>query len=390
MANVNQFYEILNDAVKQRLGEDAFDTIDASNLVSVGEQIIATGNTDVLGLGLLDRVGAVILEDRKYNSKWRFLAKNETEWGAIVEKVHTKLLSAQSNSSYGWENGTAPDPFAISMPDTEVKLFKSLNTWEIAITIPDKQLKTAFTSAQQFESFMSSLFTQFENSIEYYFETEAITAFNTAIAMCKQAQDDEQNEGIHVIDLVAEYNTLYPSNTLASAGQALYDEDFLKYAVSRITDIKTMMEQYNTIFNIDGYERFTPSTNLQCIALSLFANACMTHMQSNIYHEQLVKLPTYIDIAAFQNMKATTLEGRSKIKQFVPGQNPESDTAITVENVVFVLVDDRGVGAMLRNQHTTSQRNNRGEYTNYWGKGEIGNFLDTSEQMVVFTLGPVA
>lgn len=386
MANVFQAYEILNDAVAQRLGADAYDTIDASNLVSVGEQIVADGNIDVLGLGLLDRIGAVILENRKYKSKWRFLAKNEFEWGAIVEKVHTKLIEAQANSSYGWQNGTAPDPYEINLADTEVKLFKNIDTWEIPLTVMDKQIKTAFTSAQQFESFISSLFTAMENSIEFYFESMAITTFNTAIAMCKQAQDDVQNEGIHVIDLLGEYNAIYTDNAIGSVDEARYDEDFLKYAVARILETKSTMESFNVIYNIDGYERFTPAENLQCIALTTFAEGCKTHMSSDIYHNDLVQLPTYTELAAFQNLKGATFADKSKIKQFVPGQNPTSDTAIEVTGVCFVLVDDRGIGAMLRDQHTTSQRNNRGEYTNYWAKGEIGNFIDTSEQMVVFVM----
>ena len=61
-------------------------------------------------------------------------------------------------------------------------------------------------------------------------------------------------------------------------------------------------------------------------------------------------------------------------------------TAVEVTNVVAIACDDRSVGAMLRRSNTTSQRNQRGEYTNYWAKGEEGFYLDLSENGVVFTL----
>lgn len=383
MADVKQIYAVLNDAVEQALGKDAVATIDATNVSTLGDTIAATGNMDVLGMHLLDRVGKVVLEDRSYKSAWRFLAKNEMEWGAIVEKVHTRLMTAQSNSSYGWQGGTAPDPFAINMPQTDVKLFKNLTAWEIPVTIPDEQLKTAFKSATEMESFISSLFTTFENSIEYYFECEAITVFATRIAVNKQASD-AGTAGVHYVKLLTEYNTL--NGTALTAGKALYDKEFLQYAVSRITDIKGLMSTFSTTFNIDAYERFTPDANLKAVALNLFASTCKTHMESEIYHNDLVSLSGYNEVPYWQGIGDSTFSDRAQLSQFVPGQNPTTDTAITAENVVFVLVDDRGVGAMLRNQHTTSQRNNRGEYTNYWAKGEQGNFIDTSEQCVVFAL----
>lgn len=385
MADVKQIYAILNDAVAQAFGSGTYDAIDSNNLVSVGEQITADGNTDVLGLALLDRVGKVIIEDRRYKSKWRFLAKNEMEWGAIVEKIHTRLMEAQANSSYTWAGGKAPDPYAINLPDTDVKLFKNITTFEIPVTIPDDQLRTAFTGASQMESFITSIFTAVENSVEFYFETEAKLVFNTAIALCAEKQSEESVRGVHLVNLLSDYKAIYTSSTLTSA-TALYDEDFLKYAVSRINDICDNMATFNTIYNIDGYERFTAKENMIAVALNIFANACQTHMQSNIYHDTLVQLPKYESIPYFQTQGAGTFADRSKLKEFTPGQDPEEDTAIEVTNVVFALMDDRAIGAMLNDERVKSQRNERGEYTNYWYKGTRGNFIDVSEQMVVFTL----
>lgn len=385
MANVTQIYAILNEAVGQAFGTETYDTIDATNLVSVGEQITSTGNTDLLGLALLDRVGKVIIEDRAYSSKWRFLAKNEMEWGAIVEKVHTRLMTAQADSSYTWANGTAPDPYAINLPDTDVKLFKNYTAYEIPLTVPDDQLRTAFLSSQAMESFITSVMTAMENSVEYYFETEAKLVLNTAIALCAEKQAEEGNTGIHVINLLTEYNTLYPNNTISSADVALYDEDFLKYAVARINDTKDNMATFNTLYNIDGYERFTPNANMVAISLNMFANCAQTHMASSLYHDSLVTLPKYEAVPFFQ-VNGGDFATRSKIKEFTPGADTSEDDPTEVTNIVFVLIDDRAVGAMLDQQRVKSQRNERGEYCNYWAKGRRGNFISSDEQMVVFTL----
>lgn len=386
MADVKQIYAVLNEAVAQAFGKEAYDTIDATNLVSVGEQITADGNTDVLGLSLLDRVGKVIIEDRAYKSKWRFLAKNEMEWGAIVEKVHTRLIQAQNNSSYTWANGNAPDPYEIKLPTTDVKLFKNITTFEIPVTIPDDQLRTAFLSAGQMESFISSIFTAVENSVEFYFETEAKLVLNTAIALCAEKQSELGNTGVHMINLLTDYNALYPGNTISSANVALYDEDFLKYAVARINDVRDNMATFNTIYNIDNAERFTPDADMVAVALNIFANSCQTHMQSSIYHDTLVQLPMYETLPYFQAQGDGSFTARAKLKEFTPGADTAEDDPVEVTNVVFALVDKRTIGAMLNDERVKSQRNERGEYTNYWYKGTRGNFIDSSEQMVVFTL----
>lgn len=378
--NPTQVYDILNDAVSQAVGADTYDTIDASNLVDVGTQLISNNQTDAIYSKLLDKIGKIILSDRKYKSKWSFIAKNEIEWGAIVEKIHIGLMGAQNNSSYTWASGTAPDPFEINNPTIYNTLFKNMNTWEIPVTIPDKQMRTAFSSPTEMESFISSIFTAFENSIEFYYETIARLAFNTYICEKKVAEDDEDVDGIHVINLLTDYNTL--KGTTYDLKDVFYDREFLRYAVSRISDVKGLMGAMNTVFNVKGYERFTPDENLKLVVLGRFADVCKAFMESDTYHNDLVALTGYAEIPYFQTI-GTSFGVRSKIKEKTP---TSPLTAVEVTNVVAIACDDRSVGAMLRRSNTTSQRNQRGEYTNYWAKGEEGFYLDLSENGVVFTL----
>ena len=378
--NPIQVYEILNDAVSQAVGADTYDTIDASNLVDVGTQLISNNQTDAIYSKLLDKIGKIILSDRKYKSKWSFIAKNEIEWGAIVEKIHIGLMEAQNNSSYTWASGKAPDPFEIKNPTIYNTLFKSMDTWEIPVTIPDKQMRTAFSSSSEMESFITSIFTAFENSIEFYYETMARLAFNTYVCEKKVAEDDVDVDGTHVINLLTDYNTL--KGTTKVLTDVLYDREFLRYAVSRISDVKGLMGAMSTAFNAKGYERFTPDENLKLVVLGMFADNCKAFMESDTYHNDLVALTGYAEIPYFQTI-GTNFGERSKINEKTPASPL---TAVEVTNVVAIVCDDRSVGAMLKRSNTTSQRNERGEYTNYWAKGEVGFYLDLSENGVVFTL----
>ena len=74
------------------------------------------------------------------------------------------------------------------------------------------------------------------------------------------------------------------------------------------------MATFNTIYNIDGYERFTPKSEMVAVALNIFANTCQTHMQSNIYHDTLVTLPMYETIPYFQTQGTGSFADRSKLK----------------------------------------------------------------------------
>lgn len=136
-----------------------------------------------------------------------FYCKKRNRMGAIVEKIHIGLMSAQTIVVIHGQAELHPTRSKLKIL-LFITLFKNMDTWEIPVTIPDKQMRTAFSSPTEMESFISSIFTAFENSIEFYYETIARLAFNTYVCEKKVAEDDVDVDGIHVINLLTDYNTL--------------------------------------------------------------------------------------------------------------------------------------------------------------------------------------
>lgn len=138
----------------------------------------------------------------------------------------------------------------------------------------------------------------------------------------------------------------------------------------------------STVFNVKGYERFTPDENLKLVVLGMFADNCKAFMESDTYHNDLVALTGYAErFHTFRQLAQLLPTGpKSKRKR---QQVQQLWWKLLMLSLLRAMIGS--VGAMLRRSNTTSQRNQRGEYTNYWAKGEEGFYIDLSENGVVFT-----
>ena len=54
--------------------------------------------------------------------------------------------------------------------------------------------------------------------------------------------------------------------------------------------------------------------------------------------------------------------------------------------VIAVAYDFEALGVTMKERRTTTERNNKDEYTNYYNKANIGYFNDMSENGIVFYL----
>ena len=63
---------------------------------------------------------------------------------------------------------------------------------------------------------------------------------------------------------------------------------------------------------------------------------------------------------------------------------------VTQGNIICMLADEESIGLTRDKQRVRSVRNEKGEYTNYFNKADMGYFFDPSENLVIFTLGVLA
>lgn len=376
MADVRQIYEIVNSIAEQSLGMKGLEATDAS-FVDVGRTVFANEkNTDAWYKVLVDRIGRTVVAMRAYKGMGEELKREPFEFGAVLQKLNIKLPEAVSNGTWNSQTDEHSDPFEKTEMTVRQKFFSVISTWEVDGTIPDVQLKTAFTSPEAMAAFIDAIFLAMNNSLELAYQNIANLCRASFIA--RKSQNENGNGYINLLDI-------YNSNTNAglTVESCRRNADFLKFCTMTISLYVDRLKTMTTLFNDEGYERHTPSDMLVINVLSDFAKAFDVYLTADTYHDDMVKLPNYKTVPFWQGSgESFDFTDTSAIKVDLDGTG--EDEAVELSGIIAVLHDYDAMGVTVQNKRTRSIYNPKDEYTNYFAKADMGYYNDMSENGIVF------
>ena len=231
-------------------------------------------------------------------------------------------------------------------------------------------------------AFIDAIFNAVRNSMEVYMESLANVAYSTAIAM--RVVDTKVNAGITAVDLLSAYNTM--SGLSLTRAKALHDTEFIKFATRLINLTMKRMGEMTTKYNSEGYARFTPVDRMRVVMLADFETSVSSYLQADTYHDEYLNIPAHNTVMFWQgNGVDMTFDNTSKVNIMTP-----DGYTVVQDGVVCILGDEESIGLTYDNQRIRSVRNEKGEYTNYFYKADMGYFFDPSENFVIFTIGTLA
>ena len=375
---IKQAWQFVNTATQEVLGETALVAEDLSNIVDVGDSIQNALGTEKFYKSVVNQIGRMLFVTRPYRGKYASMFKDSWEFGSIVGKLQAELVDASENDAYQIVNGASYDPYVVNLPVVSSKFYNKAVTFELDITNPEDQIKQSFKSADEMMRFLSMIEVMVNNSMELKLEALAQRTINNFAGAIID------NNGANVIHLVTEYNGI--AGTSLTAGTAVINADFLRYAVARMGDVKSYLREYSTIFNLGGKARHTPTDLLHVVVNSAFASRVKTHLQSVTYNEEFVKLPKYEEVGKWQGLgTAGSLTDRTTIKADVV-LDDGTTKAVDKANIVCIMFDHDALGVLQPQKKVTSIYNPKGEYYNQFWKWVSRYFCDFNEQGAVFIL----
>lgn len=377
MSTVNQIYGIVNDAAKQTFGESAINVVDTSTLVALGDEVLKSDeNTENFTNTLVDRIGRTIFSIRAYTTdNAEGMVREPFEYGCILQKIYVDLPEARENKS--WEIGKddyTPSFAPVIKPTIKQKLFNKQTTWEIDVTIPDFMFRTAFTSPTEMAVLIDAIFTAMENMMEVALENNKnLTRANFIASKIKS------NKPCGAINLLAKYNEL-TKQTLTVA-ECMRDLGFLKWSTQQINLWAKRLSKMSTLFNDEGYKRFTPQKDLIVNVLQDYDSAVNSYLQSDTYHNEMTKIASsYSTVPYWQGSgEDYAFEDTSKISVKI-----DATTEVEETGILAVMYDRDAMGVTITERRGATQRNNKDEYTDYFNKATYGYFNDLSENGIVF------
>lgn len=375
---VKQVATFVNQALAESVGSSSIVSEDLSNIVDMGTAIFNANAVDNYVKSLVDHIGRVIFVDRAYRGRAPKVLMDAWEYGSVLEKISMETPQAVENPTWDLQNGHVYEQDKFSAPQITVKFYNTKTTFEVPISITDRQVKESFSGPEQLAGFVSMIYTTIENSMTRAMDALIMRAITNFIGATVEGA-----EGGTRIDLKTLYLALHPEITANTytLEKALHDPEFLKYAGETIRLTTKLMGTMSRLYNQGLKDRFTPAEDLHLILLSDLVSATSAYLESSTFHKELVALPLFEEVPYWQANSAD-VNYRSAVVLNKLGDGSEVDVDHKILGVAF---DRNALGVSNWNKRTTSHRNNHAEFENLWYKNDAGFFNDLNEQFVIFT-----
>lgn len=380
--DVKQIYELMNTVTGEILGKSDIVNEDLSNIADVGTEVFGATSVDNYVKSLVNHIGKVVFVNRAYSGGAPSVLMDGWEFGSVLEKISADLPTASENKSWELTDGTEYKQDIFVQPKVSAKFFNSKVTFEVAMSFTERQVKESFSNASQLNGFISMLYNSVDKSMTIKIDSLIARTINNMIAETIHADYDSADlaskSGIKAVNLLYLYNQKF-GGTLP-AGEAINNADFIKFASYTMGMYRDRLSRISTLFNIGGKERFTAGEYLHTILLSDFVNGADVYLNSDTFHNELVKLPKAERVPYWQASGTDfSFESVSKINV-----KCASGETIVAGGILGVMFDRDSLGVCNMDKRVTTAYNAKAEFYNNFFKFDCGYFNDTNENFVVF------
>lgn len=374
---VTQIKDLVNSSLKEVDGTSTLLKEDLSNVVDVGKDILDKDDIDNFVKKLVDRVGKTVFNNRVYQGSAPSVLMDAWEFGSVVEKVDADLPNVEENDSWNLQDGKSYDQDIFYQPKVSAKFFNSKVTFDIPMSFTKMQVKSAFNSATELNSFISMLMTKVQNAMTLHLDGLIMKTINNFTA-----QVINSNKGLQVVNLLKGYND--QTGQSLTSDKALTTPNFIKYANLMINTYRSRISQMSTLFNVGGVHKFTPKENQHLVILSDLASASKVYLESDTYNQQNVQLGSNYDTVPYWQGSGTSYNFTDTSSIDVAIKDGASTKEVKKSGILGVLFDTNALGVSCQNPRTTTAVNARAEFYTNFNKYDAMYYNDLNENFVVF------
>ena len=393
--NVKQIYQIINSVSSEVLGKTDIVTEDLTGIVDLGKEVFNQNAVDNYVKSLVNHIGKVIFVNRPYVGKVPSVLMDAWEFGSVLEKISADVPEAEENDTWNLTDGQSYDQDVFHKPTVTAKFFNSKVTFEVPVSITERQVKESFSNAAQLNGFISMIYAAVEKSMTIKADALIMRTINNMIAetVLADAQafgataagdmagaDLASASTARCVNLLKLYNDKTGASTKLTAAKAITDPDFIRFASYVMGTYADRLQSISTVFNVGGKERFTPKDMLHVVLLSDFAKAAQTYLYSDTFNRGDVLLPQAETVPFWQGSGQNyefASTGHINIKE-------SGGKAVEISGVLGVMFDRDALGVCNLDRRVTTNYNAKAEFFNNYYKFDAGYFNDTNENFVVF------
>ena len=393
----NQLSTVLTEIVSQATGQKVLSPVDTSSFISVATKVLKSGY-DPLSTAISQVLSKTIFSVRPYSRKFKGLNVSNQRYGNHVRKLLTIDKPFEDDDRLKLVDGESIDQYKVNKPTVLQTNFYGANQYQKSVTIYKDQLDCAFSSPDEFGSFISMVMRNASDMIEQAHEETARATIGNLILGIYTMEKKETPKGMskangdrRAVNLLKLYNVETGKNlTTADVFKAENFEGFVKFTFASINTIADLMTDRNTLFcsQLTDYPilRHTPKDRMKFYLNTDMVNKINSEVYSTVFNPDFLKMVDFETVNYWQsalspssiNAKPTVLNTNGTLSGM---------TNVLLSKVVGVLFDEEAAGYTTVNQWSQpTPFNARGGYYNQFWHFTDRYWNDFTENAVIFYL----
>ena len=424
----NNAWIAINELVSRAAGVADAAIVDDKSLIDFGRKLTDT-NADTFKNNfaneIANKVRLSINVARKYDAKLESLIRGTMPANGVLEIIQNTFFDTRVADFVNLVDGQSVDMYKVNKGKQTADYFVDEIAFKLFVTIQDVELEGAFMSGEAMQSFLTGKITYLVNSYTLARAQGRRAMLASEIKDLSAATAATTADGLAQRYKLCElYNTVYgykSSDTgYVSKENALYDANFVKFAIMMINKVYKKISTPSMSFNDGTIKTFTPDGNKKLVCLGALSDSIVAYKTT--FSPDATVLPEHETIEFWQQEKdpyvayfmkpndkyyivntdaernttngsysyviasgKTYLRGASnwtEVTNFDDG-NAQTATAPTIA----VLFDDIAMGEYVTHEATrTSPFNVAGEYYNVFINFQGKLIRLKSANQVIFTL----
>ena len=399
----DQLSSVLTSITSQATGETtSLQAVNTSTFVTVAKKALERGY-DPLATAISQVLSNTIFSVRPYTRKFKGLNVSNQRYGNHVRKLTALDKPFEEDDRFKLVDGASIDQYTVNKPKVLQTNFYGANVYQKSMTIYKDQLDCAFSSPDEFASFITMIMQNASDMIEQAHEETARAALNnlahgiyfmekgTQQATSAKAKGDKR-----AVNLLELYNN-ESGKTLkvADVYKSENFEGFIKFVFTTINTIADLMTDRSTLFcsQLTDYTivRHTPKNRMKFYLYSNLVNKINSEVYSSVFNPDFLKLVDFETVNYWQNpLFPTSVKGTVNILT-IGGSviAPTSDNSF--DNLLGILFDEEAAGYTTVNEWAQpTPFNARGGYYNQFWHFTDRYWNDFTENAVVFYMKDAA
>lgn len=305
----NNAWIAINELVSRAAGVADAAIVDDKSLIDFGRKLTDT-NADTFKNNfaneIANKVRLSINVARKYDAKLESLIRGQMPANGVLEIIQNTFFDTRVADFVNLVDGQSVDMYKVNKGKQTADYFVDEIAFKLFVTIQDVELEGAFMSGDAMQSFLTGKITYLVNSYNLAREQGRRAMLASEIKDLSEATAAASADGLAQRYKLCElYNTVYGYKAsdagYVTKANALYDANFVKFAIMMINKVYKKISTPSMSFNDGTIKTFTPDGNKKLVCLGALSDSIVAYKTT--FSPDATVLPDHETIEFWQQEK---------------------------------------------------------------------------------------